>query len=49
MEARALYEPPFVDLHGGGPEGLFAGREKIIDGIFERLKSVNPGRAAMAG
>ena len=27
MEASALYEPPFSNLHAGGPEALFGGRK----------------------
>ena len=42
MGSEALYEPPFVGLHAGGPEGLFDGKEKVIDGIFEALKSTEP-------
>jgi hypothetical protein len=26
--AAALYEPPFINLHAGGPDKLFAGKEK---------------------
>ena len=40
MEASALYEPPFSDLHGGGPDELFAGHENVIDGIFATLEDV---------
>jgi type I restriction enzyme R subunit len=42
MGSRALYEPPFVGLHAGGPEGMFEGKEKIIDGIFDALKNTEP-------
>jgi type I restriction enzyme, R subunit len=42
MEDTALYEPPFSNLHAGGPEGLFAGKEKVIEGIFNVLSSVKP-------
>ena len=45
MDAGALYEAPFVNLHAGGPDALFAGKEKIITGIFEALESVQPARA----
>ena len=42
MEPDALYEPPFVNLHAGSPDALFAGKEKVIEGIFEKRKySVN--------
>ena len=41
MTAEALYEPPFSNLHAGGPDELFAGKEKVIEGIFEKLDEVN--------
>ncbi|MBN2427893.1 MAG: DEAD/DEAH box helicase family protein [Deltaproteobacteria bacterium] len=37
MEASALYEPPFSNLHTGGPDELFAGKENVIEGIFDKL------------
>ena len=40
MEASALYEAPFTSVHAGGPEKLFAGRGKVIEGIFETLKTL---------
>ena len=40
MEASALYEPPFSNLHAGGPEALFGGKENVIEGIFDTLKEV---------
>lgn len=43
MTSDALYEPPFTNLHAGGPDGLFAGRETVIGGIFERLEAVHAG------
>ncbi|MDO8861841.1 DEAD/DEAH box helicase family protein [Haliea sp. E1-2-M8] len=42
MEAPALYEPPFSDLHGGGPDAMFAGRKNVVDGIFAALESMSP-------
>jgi type I restriction enzyme, R subunit len=42
MEASALYEPPFSDLHAGGPDELFSGRENVIDGVFRALASLEP-------
>jgi len=41
--ASALYEPPFSNLHAGGPDALFGGKENVIEGIFEKLKEVNSG------
>ena len=49
MEASALYEVPFSNLHAGGPEELFAGKENVIEGIFEKLSTVNDGLVAKAG
>ncbi|MFP4495209.1 MAG: type I restriction-modification enzyme R subunit C-terminal domain-containing protein, partial [Halochromatium sp.] len=48
IEAAALYEPPFSHLHAGGPDELFAGRENVIDGVFETLKALEPERLAAA-
>lgn len=42
MEAGALYEPPFSDLHTGGADELFAGKDNVIDGIFAALASTQP-------
>lgn len=42
VEPEALYEPPFTDIHAGGPDALFAGRENVISGIFDALESVQP-------
>jgi type I restriction enzyme R subunit len=49
MEAAALYEPPFSDLHGGGPDELFAGREALVNGIFGALADVHRGLGERAG
>lgn len=49
MEAAALYEPPFSNLHAGGPDELFAGHESVIEGIFEKLRRVRDSVLAMAG
>ncbi len=37
IEAKALYEPPFSDLDDGGPEAVFAGKETLVDELFEAL------------
>ena len=42
MEPSALYEAPFNSLHANGPEGLFAGKSNIINGIFEQLEETLP-------
>jgi type I restriction enzyme, R subunit len=49
MEATALYEPPFSDLHAGGPDELFAVKDNVIGGIFEKLNAIHSGLAVMAG
>ncbi len=42
MDASALYEPPFINLHAGGPDELFAGKENVIDAVFRTLKTLEP-------
>lgn len=42
MDAAALYEPPFSNLHAGGPDALFAGKEAVIDALFATLASLDP-------
>ena len=52
MEPSALYEAPFSSVHAGGPEALFAGKSNVIEGIFEKLKSLRPepsGRRRLRG
>ena len=49
MEASALYEPPFSNLHAGGPEALFGERQNVIEGIFDTLKAVQSGLIVKAG
>ncbi len=49
MEASALYEAPFSSLHAGGPDELFAGKENVIDAIFQRLKSLEPHSRTVTG
>ena len=41
MKASALYESPFSNLHAGGPDELFMGKENVIEGIFKILEEVN--------
>jgi type I restriction enzyme R subunit len=48
MDASALYEPPFSNMHGGGPDELFSGKENVIEGIFKKLEEVNTGVTSMA-
>ena len=46
IEASALYEPPFTNLHAEGPDALFGSKAEVIDGIFEALRKVNSGLVA---
>lgn len=49
MDGSALYEAPFSNMHGGGPDELFNGKENVIEGIFQKLEEVNTGVTAKAG
>ena len=49
MEASALYEAPFSSVHAGGPDELFAGKGRVIEGIFEKLKTLRSGLLADVG
>ena len=49
MEPSALYEAPFSSVHAGGPEALFAGKSNVIEGIFEKLKTLQPETLAETG
>jgi type I restriction enzyme R subunit len=49
IEASALYEPPFSNLHGGGPDALFVGKENVIEGIFAQLEAVQSGLIEKVG
>ena len=37
------------NMHGGGPDELFNGKENVIEGIFQKLEEVNTGVTAKAG
>ena len=49
MDASALYEPPFINLHAGGPDELFAGNETVINAVFQTLASLQPQVQGLAG
>jgi type I restriction enzyme R subunit len=49
MDASALYEPPFSNLHAGGPDELFAGKENVINAVFQVFKSFEPQFHSLAG
>lgn len=42
IDASALYESPFSNLHDGGPDELFVGKENVIDALLRTLKSLEP-------
>ncbi|MGK0483542.1 MAG: type I restriction enzyme R subunit, partial [Planctomycetota bacterium] len=46
LRSAALYEAPFINLHAGGPEALFAGKENVIEGVFRSLKKLHTGLTA---
>ena len=43
MEASALYDAPFSNIHAGGPDELFGDKANVIEGIFDKLEEVNTG------
>ena len=49
IEPGALYEAPFIGLHAGGPDGLFAGRSEVITSIFRAIESTQPVFQSSAG
>lgn len=49
MEASMLYEPPFSNLHSGGPDELFVDKKNVIEGIFDKLNVVNSGLSIQIG
>jgi type I restriction enzyme R subunit len=49
MDASALYEPPFSNLHAGGPDELFAGKEHVINAVFQTLAALQPQVQGLAG
>ena len=49
MEPAALYEAPFSSVHADGPEALFAGNNKVIEGIFKKLEALRPEHLADTG
>ncbi len=49
MDASSLYEPPFSNMHVGGPDELFSGKENVIEGIFKKLEEVSSDVTSKAG
>ena len=48
MKDSALYEAPFSQLHAGGPDELFAGKEAVVDSLFTTLGEVHSGLSSVA-
>jgi type I restriction enzyme R subunit len=50
IEPSSLYEPPFTSIHAGGPEALFAGKDHVVEGIFDAINDTRPmdGQASTA-
>lgn len=48
MEPSALYDAPFSNLHVGGPDALFAGKDNVVQGIFDTLKEMHSNLASQA-
>ena len=48
MDASALYESPFSNIHVGGPDELFSGKENVIEGIFNKLEEIKTGVTSKA-
>jgi type I restriction enzyme R subunit len=49
IEPGVLYEAPFVDIHAGGPDELFAGKDALIAGIFKAIAETQPVIQSTAG
>ena len=49
IERGALYEAPFIGLHAGGPDGLFAGKGEVISSIFQAIDATQPVFQSSAG
>jgi type I restriction enzyme R subunit len=48
MKDSALYEAPFSQLHAGGPDELFVGKEAVVDSLFATLGAVHSGLSSAA-
>jgi type I restriction enzyme R subunit len=42
IEAGTLYEAPFTNVHAGGPDELFAGKDKVVESLFTALEKTAP-------
>jgi type I restriction enzyme, R subunit len=49
IEPGALYEAPFIGIHAGGPDALFAGNSDLITGIFQAIEATQPFVQSNAG
>ena len=48
MKDSALYEAPFSQLHAGGPDELFVGKEAVVGSLFATLGAVHSGLSSAA-
>ena len=48
MKESALYEAPFSQLHAGGPDEHFAGKETVVDSLYATLGVVHSGLSSAA-
>lgn len=39
---QAAQKAPFTSLHAGGPDALFAGKDNVIEGLFDALDNTQP-------
>lgn len=46
IEAGAQYEAPFTNVHAGGPDELFAGKDNVVEELFAALEKTTPQVAA---
>lgn len=47
MKETALCEAPFSQLHTGGPDELFAGKEAVVDNLFATLNAAHTGLSSV--
>lgn len=48
MKDSAWYEAPFSQLHAGGPDELFTGKETVVDSLFATLGVAHSGLSSAA-
>lgn len=48
MKKSELYEAPFSQLHAGGPDELFTGKETVVDSLYATLGVMHSGLSSAA-